>query len=253
MRISLIGAGNVGTQLGLAFHGAGHEIIQVYSRNPDRALLLANQISSQAISDLRSMDTSAELVILAVHDDAVSIVFDLIQARLPEALIVHTAGSLMVDVFKGHLRYGVIWPVQTLSTTGRIDMRTVPFAIAGNTTETTEALMKLTKTISDEVYHTTDEQRAFLHVAATFASNFSNHMYALSQQITDAHGIPFDILKPLIQETAKKIERMSPVEAQTGAAVRNDKGTILTHLVLLKDRPDLQEIYHLITQSIRTS
>lgn len=252
MRIVLIGAGNVGTQLGHALHGAGHQILQVFSRNSDHAQHLAGNISSIGINNLDAVSIDAEVVLLAVHDDAIPEVFNQIRWRVPGTMIVHSAGSVPLDVFTGHGQYGVIWPVQTLSKTHLLNMREIPLAIGGNTYESASIISKLAKSISDQVYHTNDTQRAYLHLAATFANNFSNHMYTLAQEITAVHDIPFEILKPLIHETAEKIERMSPSEAQTGAAIRNDKSTILRHLLMLKDQKDLQEIYHLITQNIRS-
>ncbi|HLF62824.1 MAG TPA: DUF2520 domain-containing protein [Saprospiraceae bacterium] len=253
MRICLIGAGNVGTQLGLAFYKAGHQVIQVFNRGASRAEKLASLISSEPISSLQNLKNGADVYILAVKDDAISDVFNQIRSYLSDSLVMHTAGSVPMTIFTDHSRHGVLWPVQTFSRSHKVDMRGVPLAITGNIPETTLAIEALAKSISDHVYHIDDTQRAFLHLAATFASNFSNHMYTLSRQITEAQDIPFDILKPLIQETALKIQRMSPEEAQTGAAVRRDEGTILRHLLLMKENTEMKEVYELLTKSIQSS
>lgn len=252
-RICMIGSGNVGTHLSLAMHNSGHQIVQVFSRNPQHARTLASKISAEPISDLKMIDSTSEIVILAVHDDVVRSVYKQIRKSIPNALLLHTAGSLYMEVFSGHSRYGVLWPVQTLTATKETDMHEVPFAIAGNTDAVMDQVRQLAESISDSVYTINDTQRLYLHLAATFASNFSNHMYTIAERITEAHNVPFDILIPLIRETAEKVRTLSPEEAQTGAAAREDTGTITRHLALLKNEPGMQEIYDLITRSIRIS
>lgn len=251
MRVTLIGAGNVGTHLARALFGAGHDIVQVCSRTYEKAESLAEEVAADAIAEFSLVDNEIDVCILAVKDDVIPLVYDQIKNILKDVLLVHTAGSVQIDVFRGHTQSGVIWPVQTLSSAHDIDFRTVPLAITGNTPESTYFIETLSRTISAHVYRIDDARRVYLHLAATFANNFSNHMYALAKEITDAHDIPFDILKPLIQETARKILDMSPADAQTGAAIRNDRNTIMKHVHLLEGRSDLESIYQMITRSIQ--
>jgi predicted short-subunit dehydrogenase-like oxidoreductase (DUF2520 family) len=253
MRISIIGAGNVGTHLGEAMYAAGHEIFQIHSRDIARARRLAAMISAEAIDTFEKLTGDTDVVVLAVKDDAIANVFKHIQPRVTQCLILHTAGSVSMDVFAEHVPRGVLWPVQSLSSLHPVAMHDVPLAITGDSPETTQLIEDLANTISDLVYRIDDFQRAYLHLAATFANNFSNHMYTLAKHITTAHDIPFDILKPLIRETAMKIEKMSPEEAQTGASVRDDLHTIARHLRLITDHEDLQKLYALLTKSIQHS
>lgn len=253
MRITVIGAGNVGTRLGAALHTAGHKIVQVYSRDIARANALASHIGAEAVSSLGNMDSSAEVILIAVNDDAISSVYAAICDQIKAATVVHTAGSVSTSVFAGHGQYGVVWPVQSLSAAFYTDLRNVPLAISANTPETLVQIASLARSISDHVYEISDVQREYLHLAATFANNFSNHMYAIAKELTDAHEIPFEILKPLILGTAQKVQQMDPAEAQTGPAVRGDKGTMMRHLELLRDRPDVQELYLTMTRNIMDS
>jgi predicted short-subunit dehydrogenase-like oxidoreductase (DUF2520 family) len=130
-------------------------------------------------------------------------------------------------------------------------MRQVPIAITGNTDQAIATIESLAMDISDSVYQMRDSERLSLHLCATFANNFSNHMYAIAEQILQRDGLPFGILHPIIEETAQKIRRMSPIEAQTGAAIRGDITTMQKHLELLKIDPELAALYEKISESIR--
>ncbi len=249
-RIFLIGAGNVATALGEAFHQAGFQIAGVYSRTRSHAQHLANALAAPVIGHLSELPGDIDMTILAVTDTAIPSVYALIGEMGPDMLIVHTSGGTPVSVFMHHPNSGVMWPVQTLSASHPISMADVPFAVTGMTAQVEEVVATLTETISRRVFRMTDEQRMILHLAATIANNFSNHMYFLAEEIVEEAGIPFDILKPIILETALKISRMSPAAAQTGAAIRGDRVTMQRHLDLLSDNPRLQAIYKQLSASI---
>jgi predicted short-subunit dehydrogenase-like oxidoreductase (DUF2520 family) len=89
-----------------------------------------------------------------------------------------------------------------------------------------------------------------LHLAAVFACNFPNYLYTIAQQLLAAHQMEFDMLKPLILETAQKVQQQFPATVQTGPAVRNDQNTMNAHLQMLSNEPMLQEIYTLLSQGI---
>jgi predicted short-subunit dehydrogenase-like oxidoreductase (DUF2520 family) len=74
-------------------------------------------------------------------------------------------------------------------------------------------------------------------------------LYQIGNEICIENDIPFDIMIPLIKETASKIKTLSPNDAQTGPAKRNDSQTINTHLNFLTNE-NTKEIYKLLTKSI---
>ena len=167
------------------------------------------------------------------------------------ALAGHTAGSMPMDVWKGEaVRYGVLYPMQTFSKSRAVDFSTVPFFIEGSGREEAEALKAVAERIGGKVYEATSEQRRYLHIAAVFACNFTNHMYALAHRLLDSHGLPFEVMLPLIDETARKVHELPPLEAQTGPARRYDENVIGKHLEMLADEPRLAELYEKISQSI---
>ena len=75
-------------------------------------------------------------------------------------------------------------------------------------------------------------------------------MYALSSHILEKQGISFEVMLPLIDETAGKVHELSPTQAQTGPAVRYDENVISKHLEMLADEESLQELYEKISKSI---
>ncbi len=245
--VVLLGAGNVATHLFKAFNKANEITVnQWYNRN-----IKAIEGYKKAVDttdDITALK-DADIYILAVSDDAIS---DL-SKQLPfeNRLVVHTSGSVgMYDMDKKHKR-GVFYPLQTFSKDADVDFSEVPLCIeALNNKEDLPILRKLAKAIGSEPHKVNSDQRAALHLAAVFVNNFTNQMYRIAHEITESYGAEFDILKPLIKETARKLDDLSPFLAQTGPAKRNDKKTIKKHLKLLEDKHH-KEIYELFTKSIQ--
>ena len=248
VRIVLIGAGNVATHLGAALMKSGHEVLQVFSRTGESAATLADVLQCEAVTDLTSLRRDAEVYILSVSDS----VLERVAKALPrtDALYLHTAGSMPVDVLPMSRR-GVLYPMQTFSKSRALDFRQVPLLIESPSDES--LLRSLAESLSDNVHIMTSEQRKKLHLAAVFACNFVNHMYDLSAQLLSEAEIPFDVLLPLIDETARKVHILSPHEAQTGPAVRGDRNVMNMHENLLSGDTLKQQIYRLISQSISKS
>jgi len=145
----------------------------------------------------------------------------------------------------------VFYPLQTFSKAAEVDFTQVPICIeALNNKADLPILKKLAKAIGSESHKVNSDQRAALHLAAVFVNNFTNQIYRLAHEITESQGAEFDILKPLIKETARKLDDLSPYMAQTGPAIRNDKKTIKKHLKLLKNKHH-KNIYELLTSSIQ--
>ena len=249
MEIVLLGSGNIATHLGKALKMAGQNICQVWSRNNGRAAELADAVGATPVTELSDISYSADLYILAVNDDAIRSVAE--QLHVSEGLVVHTSGSTGLDILEGIAgRTGVFYPVQTFSKSKAVDLRKVPIAVEGNTPEVTTTLHSLASRISEKVLEMNSVQRRTLHVAAVFACNFTNHMYVLADKLLADQNLDFDLLRPLIAETASKIQTASPASVQTGPAVRADKSTLDKHLKLLTDDPALAELYEKLSQSI---
>ena len=260
MKTSIIGSGNVGWHLGIAFENHHHPICEVFSRSEEKSVKLSEMLyKAEAKTDLDFSESDAELFILSVSDDAMEDVCS--KLLLPEnAILAHTSGSKSLDDLQKLMliyhdlpvKCAVFYPLMTFSAGKRLDLKSVPFCIEAVDDETEQILVDIAQEMSDTVYLLSSEERKVLHVAAVFACNFTNHLLALSKSITDNENLEFDLLKPIISETFKKaLKAENPAEVQTGPAIRNDKTIINRHLDYLKDDARLLEIYEVMTESIQ--
>jgi len=249
MRITLIGSGNVATHLGAAFKNAGHCIVQVYSRNAHNAALLAYHISAEAIDDLNGIDPNTDIFIVSVSDDAIGGIAQ--QLSKHNKLIAHTSGATdLFNILAFTDNAGVFYPLQTFSKTKEVDFLTVPLCIEGANESIIKTLKELAQSISNNVYEIDSTQRKTLHLAAVFACNFPNYLYRVAQELLADQRIDFNLLRPLILETAKKVQTNLPANVQTGPAVRNDQKTMEAHLALLNYEPEWGQLYRLLSQGI---
>lgn len=249
MKLSFVGSGNVATHLATAFHAAGHAIVQVMSREFDHAATLAAQVEAQPIDDLALLDPSADAYILAVSDDAL---FDLaLDLRLSRTLVLHTSGSVPMHVLKPISRHhGVLYAPQTFVKGTEMDYSTLHFCIEASDPTSELRLTALAKSLTTHVHPLDSDQRKKLHLASVMVNNFGNALNALAQQTLQSEGIPFEILHPLIEQTAQKIHHGDLWQQQTGPAVRRDQKTIDAHRRMLANNPDLLQLYDLMTKLI---
>ena len=251
-KIVLIGAGNVATHLGLELKRKGFQVVQVFSRTEKSASELAGLLDVSYTTSLNAVVCDADIYVVALKDAAFQEQLPYIIKGREEALFVHTAGSLPMDVWKGHVpRYGVLYPMQTFSKSREIDFDKVSFFVEANTSGDLLLLKEIAGELSPKVYEATSEQRKYLHLSAVFACNFANHMYALSASLLKQYNLPFEAMLPLIDETARKVHELSPQEAQTGPAARGDMNVMSAHLELLADEPVYRELYEKISDSIQ--
>ncbi len=249
MRISIIGSGNVATHLAAAFKNAGHSIVQVYSRDIQNAALLAYHVAAEAIDNFAQINPATDLFIISVSDDAI---LPVAQKLAPyQKLTVHTSGATgMLALSAFNPKAGVFYPLQTLSKNRATDFKSVPLCVEGSDDAITDRLEQLAQTISNNVYRVNSAQRKILHLTAVFACNFPNYLYGIAQQLLAQHHMEFEMLRPLILETAQKVQDHLPAGVQTGPAIRNDKNTMAIHLQMLNDIPELQKLYTLLSQGI---
>ena len=247
----MIGAGNLATNLGKALQNAGHDIVQVYSRTWEHAQQLATIIGGAATDDLDSIVDTADVYIFSLKDSALCDVLSKVTKGKAEKLMIHTAGSMPMSCFEGMaVHYGVFYPMQTFSKQRDVDFRIIPCFIEGNDDFSREKIRGLAESISDRVYEMPSADRRFLHLAAVWACNFVNHCYEVSSEVLEKHGIPFDVMLPLIDETAAKVHDMKPIDAQTGPAVRFDENVIRSQAALMRDNPILKDLYERLSMSI---
>lgn len=271
MKIVLIGAGNLATHLGKALHAAGHDMVQVFSRTMQSAETLASLLDAEPLTDIAQVRDDADVYIFSVKDSAlVQLVAQLCRHEADglgedgavnalrkakkgehERVFLHTAGSMPMSVFKGMAQhYGVLYPMQTFSKQREVDFSIIPCFVEANDEFAQKQIEGMAREISGRVYQLSSEDRKYLHLSAVFACNFANHCYAISQELLEEHGIPFDVMLPLINETAAKVHEMKPKDAQTGPAVRYDENVIGKQSKLLENHPHFKKVYDSMSKSI---
>ena len=228
MRIALIGRGRVATHMGKALLKAGHKVVSVNSRT------------------LAELPQDADVYIIAVKDSALQEVISKVTKGREGQLFLHTAGSMPLSVFEGYAdNDGVLYPMQTFSMDREVDFREIPLFIEG----ADPRIRAVAESLSAHVYELSTADRKYLHLAAVFACNFANHCYTLAADVLQKKGLPFDVMLPLVDETARKVHELHPTEAQTGPAVRGDQNVMQAQAALLDGKA--KEIYELLSQSIQ--
>ena len=245
--VILFGNGNVAIQLAKAFIKSDFcKLIQVYSRStPNKYFDKKNISTTQDINTIKD----ADVYIIAISDDAISEFSK--KLKFKNKLVVHTSGSVALNDLQCDANKGVFYPLQSISKQKKISFKNIPICLETENEKDYILLETLAKSISKKIYKINSEQRKSLHVSAVFVNNFTNHLYKIGEDICKKQNVDFEILKPLILETAKKIKNLSPKNAQTGPAIRKDTNTIKKHLELLNTHQ--QKIYTLLTNSISNS
>ena len=251
MQIVLIGAGRLATNLAVALHQVGHDIVAVYSRTMQSAQELAQRVGACPTDRIDKLPVRADAFILSVSDNALEDIARQVVKGREEQIFFHTAGSMSIDVL-AHARHdGVFYPMQSFSKERLVDFSVIPLFVEGSDDQTLQTALALADSIKAKAYPLSSADRQYLHVAAVFACNFANHCYALSAEVLQRHGIDFRVMLPLIDETARKVHQLTPVEAQTGPAVRNDMNVVTHHLDLLSSTPWLATIYEEFSKDIQ--
>jgi len=251
MKIVCLGSGNVATHFAKAFKASGGDLIQIWSKTLANAQALASVLNSEPVDDLKDINANADLYLICIKDDAIEEVAT--QLAGVKGLVVHTSGATPIEIFEriGLSNYGVMYPLQTFSKSRSIDFKQVPLCLEGGSESVLKQLHTIAAMLSPLVYEVNSDDRKLLHLAAVFACNFTNHLYHLSAKILQQNQLSFDMLQPLIMETAAKVQTALPEGVQTGPAVRNDELTMHKHLELLKNMPELVDIYKTLSNSIK--
>lgn len=247
--ITLIGAGNVAWQLGKALYKKGYPIIEVYSRTPENAQLLSDELHAKPIIAIDLLSQHQGIFICCVSDNAIASVAK--QLEFKPNLLVHTSGSQPIDVLMPFsIQAGVLYPLQSLLRHRDANWSSIPICIEVSNAESLHQIQMIASHLSNRVEHINSTQRRQLHLAAVLVSNFTNYLYTRAEVYCKEHQLPFSILHPLILETAERLTENSPLLWQTGPARRNDTITIDMHKQMLQNDPELQQLYQVFSESI---
>jgi predicted short-subunit dehydrogenase-like oxidoreductase (DUF2520 family) len=251
MNIVIIGTGNAATVLGRKLKNAGHHISQVFGRDASAASKLAYELDTESTNYWSVIKKDADFYLIAVADDAILEVAK--HLHVPGKVVAHTAASVSKDILKktSH-HYGVFYPLQSLRK-DREGSPETPIFIDASDAKAKKTLERLAHTIAGEqVAEANDDARLKLHIAAVIVGNFTNYLYLMAEDYCRKEKIDFKQLLPLIEETAERVQSISPRMAQTGPAFRHDIETIKKHLELLKAHPQLKKLYEFMTETIQS-
>ena len=246
--ISIIGSGNLATQLAIALKKANHNIVEIYSRDIKNAKTLSLKVDANFTSEISKLQ-DVDIFIIAVSDIAISSVLNKLETN---NIVAHVSGSTSIDIFENKFEnFGVFYPYQTFTKNRNISFEYIPICIESSNNDSTKKLKSLAESISNNIQIVNSEKRKILHLSAVFSCNFTNHILSLSKDILEQENIDFEISKELVIETINKAFRLSPNDAQTGPAKRNDTNIIDNHLELLSYSPKMQDIYSILTKNIQ--
>ena len=222
-------------------------ISDIFSRNKEQGQLLADACNANFVNDVAGLDDNADITFIALRDDDIALVANQLKTT---SIVAHCSGMLSMDALSAHKDRAVFYPLQTITKNDLPNASHIPICLEANNTETLRIVESLADKISHHVHFINSEQRQYYHLAAVMINNFTNHLYVLADDLLTKQNLSFDLLKPLISETARKACISKPLNNQTGPAKRDDRNTIKKHLNLLNQNKELKELYEKITQSI---
>ena len=251
VRITIIGAGKVAWRLAYGIKDI-LKVQQVYNRTRAEAVEIARMLGCEATADYKSI-LEPDFLLLAISDDASGEVSStLASAGHDKALMAHTSGIQGMEAISDMVeRKAVFYPLNSFTKGLPVKLNKTPFFIDASNKEDLDFLFQLGKSISRAVFRRNEQEMPWLHLAAVFANNFSNHMLVLARKILVDKDIEFEKLIPLINQTFRKIKYFDPDVAQTGPAVRGDEETQQTHLDMIDDE-EMKRLYKIISSSIQS-
>jgi len=248
--VNLIGSGNLATHIGITLNNNGLKINYVWSRNLENAKILAEKIKTTYTNNFIELYNNKAIYLICVPDSEIKSIAKKINSK--NSILIHTSASTNISVLeKFSTNCGVFYPLQTFSKNSKlVNFKNLPVFIEYSNNNVKNILKYLCDIINAKLLEANSEQRLFIHIAAIFANNFTNHILSISQVIAKQNNIDFTLLRPIISKTFEKLKTANPKELQTGPAIRNDLDTINKHLKSLSNNPDFAKIYSFVSESI---
>lgn len=251
----MIGTGNVAWHLAVSFRQNEHvNLRQVFNhRNTGKAKQFSKHFQCKLATDYNAVDTTADLYIIAVKDDAITEVVNMLVPLKLKGMVVHTSGSMdILTLEKVSASVGVYYPLQTFYNGADIDWKTTPLLIEANTKTGLSMLNKVARSVSKTVRTVDSTSRLQIHLAAVFACNFTNALYVSAYELIENKLNKADttLLYPIMLQSLQKLTNVHPKQAQTGPARRSDKTVMNKHLKLLRDNKPLTRVYKLLSELI---
>jgi predicted short-subunit dehydrogenase-like oxidoreductase (DUF2520 family) len=249
--VVILGCGNVASYFAERFKELGFAILQVYHPDLKKAQNFANLYKSEAIDKLKNLNKQADIFFIAVKDSFIEHIAK--ELPLTSGIVLHTSGAIQLEVLKHHARAAVFYPLQTFTKGIKTAHQNFPLLIECKVKNDENYLEQVAVKLGMQVYFMNSHQRTEIHLAAVFAANFANHCIKVGYDLMKFKNHPPELLLPLIKESINKLNYISPSQAQTGPAIRNDEVTIQKHLELLTNNTAIKLLYEILTKNIQSS
>lgn len=255
-KIAIIGAGVVGSAVGIILKDHGYPIVGVASRSPASAERLANRLHTTAYLSYARAAKLADLVFVTTTDSAIVTVVEevaAVQAFHPGQIVVHMSGALSSAVLAPAARLGAIvlsiHPLQSFASVEQA-IQNLPgsiFSIEGDPQGFTTA-EELVRNLGGEFFFIDQRTKPLYHAGACVVSNYLVTLVDLGARLLESAGLPrqsaIKALLPLLEGTLRNIRNIGIPQALTGPIARGDVGTIRKHLSIMQEvEPELVDLY----------
>ena len=249
--IAVIGTGNLAFHICNVLKKEGFNLQLIIGRNKTKVAEIGKKFKVSYTNQISLIPENIDLIFVCVKDDAVEEVIKSIKTDVSNRIIIHTSGSLAIDVIKKKTKNaGVFYPVFSFNKNRNVNFKKIPVLIETSKGKAQQTISKMAQIITDNVISVNSEQRKKIHLAAVISNNFVNYLYTVAEDFLKENKLPFNLLVPLITDAALRLQDNQPSKMQTGPALRGDKNILNKHLEMLKNK-EIIKIYTLLSKQIK--
>lgn len=260
MRIGFVGAGKVGFSLGKYFTEHNLCVSGYYSQNSKSSKEAAVFTDTKYYETIEELIKDSDTLFLTVPDGAIHNVYSEIrQSEIRGKIICHCSGAMSSEVFDGISQRGAfgysIHPIYAFSDKLKSyqGLSHAYFTVEGDSRYLKDFLNLFHK-LGNKVESIDKKEKVRYHLAAVFASNLVEGLYAYAIELLKSCGLSGDFaqkaLLPLLLGNAHSIEEWGVVKALTGPVERNDVKTVEEHLEAAEKNGDIREIYEILSRKL---
>ncbi|MGI5911246.1 MAG: Rossmann-like and DUF2520 domain-containing protein [Syntrophomonadaceae bacterium] len=259
MKLGIIGAGVVGTAIGVVLNDKGYEITGVYDINPESSKELAKRVGCISYPSPQEVSRSADIIFITTSDSAIEDVVNRMadhDAFRAGQVIVHMSGAQSSEVLDRAKSFGAlvlsVHPLQSFASVERA-VAILPgsiFSIEGDQ-EAYDIAVGIVETLGGEYFFIDREAKPLYHAGACVVSNYLVTLIDLGIKLLESTGIPrhkaLRALLPLITGTMNNVQKIGIPGALTGPIARGDLSTVIKHLDCLEEvTPEFLKLYSLL-------